>query len=527
MAKGNRKQSGDGNNADGVSRDELDWESIDWAYHENVVRRLQERIVKATEEGNRDKMHDLRRLLTRSRSAKLLAVKRVTENDGAKTPGVDKIVWTHRRSKEMAVTQLDPRGYRPLPLRRVYIPKSNRSMRPLSIPTMLDRAMQALYLLALDPIAETIADPNSYGFRKGRSCADAIEQCFNLLRRGQERWIFEGDIKGCFDHISHEWLLEHIPMERSILRKWLHCGFLDKNVFAATTEGTPQGGIISPVLANLTLDGLERRLREIFPRLGPGSTNAKKASVNFVRYADDFVITASSKELLETRVRPLVVEFLRERGLELSEEKTKITRLKDGFDFLGQNVRSFGNKTIIRPSKKSIASFLTKIKQVIKAYQQASAVDLVRKLNPMIKGWANYHRHACSKKTFSYVDNQIFRWLTSWSQRRHRNKGRCWIVDKYFAVHGTRRWCFFGDDKDQKGGTERVWLRHAARTPIIRHDKVHSSAHPYKLAWQEYWRCRQRRRHSCHAGEESDAAYQLASGFLGASPRPIWGVTEA
>lgn len=229
-------------NADGVSREQIDWDTIDWEYHEKVVRRLQERIVKATEEGNWDRVHDLSRLLTRSRSGKLLAIKRVTDNDGSKTPGVDKVTWEHSRSKEMAVALLDQRGYSPQPLRRTYIPKSNGKMRPLGIPTMLDRAMQALYLLALDPIAETVADPNSYGFRLGRSCADAIEQCFILLSGGRDRCILEGDIKGCFDHISQEWMEEYIPMERLILRKFLKCGYLERNVFTETQEGTPQGG---------------------------------------------------------------------------------------------------------------------------------------------------------------------------------------------------------------------------------------------------------------------------------------------
>lgn len=512
-------------NTDGVSREHLDWDSIDWDYHEKVVRRLQERIVKATREGNRDKVHDLQRLLTRSRSAKLLAIKRVTENKGSKTPGVDKVTWQHRRSKEMAVALLDPRGYKPQPLRRIYIPKSNGKMRPLGIPTMRDRAMQALYLLALDPIAETLADPNSYGFRKGRGVHDAIEQCHNALRGGRDRWILEGDIKACFDHIGHEWLLEHVPMNGSILRKWLECGYMEKDVFTETTEGTPQGGIVSPVLANFALDGLEPLLGKLFPLRGTGSAKGRKEAVRLIRYADDFVITASSKELLETRIRPLVAEFLAERGLALSQEKTKITRLRDGFDFLGQNVRAFDNKTLVRPSKKNIAAFLGKIRKWLDDNKQATAANAVRWLNPIIRGWANHHRHACSKRAFTYVDYHIHRSLMRWGRRRHlsEHKSRHWVVNKYFDTHEGRKWRFFGDDTDRNGQYKRTWLILASATPIVRHEKVRSAAHPYAPEWREYWRKRAEAAKTAKRLGIKPQTYDLTVRL----PRPARGVTEA
>jgi RNA-directed DNA polymerase len=478
--------------ADAVSHSGLDWQAIDWPKAESEVRRLQERIVKAVKERRWGKVKALQRLLTRSHSGKLLAVRRVTQNSGSKTPGVDRVTWRHLRSKEEAVMSLTARGYRPKPLRRIYIPKSNGKMRPLGIPTMRDRAMQALYLLALEPIAETLADPNSYGFRKGRSCADAIEQCYTVLRGAKDRWILEGDIKSCFDEISHEWLMAYIPMERAILRKWLKCGYMDEDAFHATSHGTPQGGIISPVLANMTLDGLETRLRNEFPTEGPGYREGRKARVHMVRYADDFVVTASNRELLETRVRPIVQEFLHNRGLELSWEKTSIVHITDGFDFLGQNVRAYGRKTLIMPDKRRVKAFLDSIRELVKRNAQTPTDRLIAILNPRIRGWANYHRHVCSKDTFCHVDTAIFRCIWQWARRRHRypHKSRRWIADRYFGTVGNRSWRFFGDERTKGGKTVRHWLCLAARTPIVRHIKVKAAANPYDPAWNRYFQTR-------------------------------------
>ena len=285
------------------------WEALNWQAIEGEVRRLQARIVKAVQQGRWNKAKALQHLLTRSASGKFLAARRVTENDGRRTPGVDKELWDTPQRKLAGALSLTARGYHPQPLRRIYIPKANGKLRPLGIPTMRDRAMQALYLLALDPIAETMADRASYGFRRARSCADAIERCFSSFSRANPAWILEGDIKGCFDNISHQWLLDHVPMDKSILSKWLKSGYLEKQVFYDTISGTPQGGIISPVLANLALDGLEHRLREAFPCLGKGSERGRAAQVHLIRYADDFIITGNSRELLETRVRPIVECF--------------------------------------------------------------------------------------------------------------------------------------------------------------------------------------------------------------------------
>ena len=289
-----------------------DWHSIDWKKVWRTVRRLQARIVKAVTEGRWNKVKALVYLLTHSFSGRALAILRVVDNSGAKTPGVDGILWNTPEAKSAAFGTLRRHGYRPQPLRRVYIPKSNGKMRGLGIPTMTDRAMQALYLLGLDPIAESQADGHSYGFRRERRCADALAQthCLFSNRHGPE-WILEGDIKACFDRISHDWLLTHVPMDRQLLRQWLKAGFLEKQTWFATTEGTPQGGTISPVLANWTLDGLQRLLAEHFTSTPKGQGKSK---VHLVRYADDFLITGTSKELLRDQVQPLVAHFLKNEG---------------------------------------------------------------------------------------------------------------------------------------------------------------------------------------------------------------------
>jgi len=477
-----------GRTAGAVSHADLRWHAIDWqAAYENV-RRLQARIVKAVQAGRWNKVKALQYLLTHSFSGKALAVRRVTENDGKKTSGVDGVVWNTPQKKAKAVQALCSRGYKPKPLRRVYIPKSNGKKRPLGIPTMKDRAMQALYLLALDPIAETTADGNSYGFRKERCCADAMEQCHLLLcHKGSAHWVLEGDIAACFDRISHEWLLAHVPMDKTILRKWLKVGFMQQTVLFPTEKGAPQGGIISPVLANLALDGLESRLREVFPKPKAASQPDR---VYFARYADDFVVTGNSKELLETQVKPAVAAFLAERGLQLSEEKTKTTPIEDGFDFLGQTIRKYNGKLLLTPSKKNVQVFLDKVRTKLKANKQATAGSLVLQLNPLIRGWANYHRHASSKATFKAIDHAIFCALWRWTKRRHSTKSRQWIYDKYFQTVGERKWVFFGEVKDREGKPQTVRLFHAFQTPIRRHIKVKDAANPYDPAWEVYFEAR-------------------------------------
>ena len=450
-----------------------------------MVRRLQARIVKATQEKRWGKVKALQRLLTHSFSGKAVAVRRVTENQGKKTPGVDKVIWETPEKKARAIRDLKQRGYQPQPLRRVYIPKSTGAQRPLSLPTMKDRAMQALYLLAIQPVAETLADPHSYGFRPERCTADAIVYCHTLFsQKRAAQWALEGDIKSCFDKISHEWLLAHIPMEKDMLRKWLKAGYMEKHVLHPTDEGTPQGGLLSPVIANMALDGLSQRLLERFPR----STQGNSPKVNLARYADDFIVTGASKELLEHEVKPFIEAFLKERGLHLSQEKTVITHIQDGFDFLGQRVRRYNNGSVLTtPSKKNVKAFLKKVRGMIEKYKDSSAGQVIVKLNPVIRGWANYHRFGASSTTFNAMDHAIFQKLWWWARRRHPRKSATWVKQKYFTTQGTRNWVFTGEVKEEHGSTKHVHLRKATDVKIQRHPLIQGNANPFDPAWELYF----------------------------------------
>jgi RNA-directed DNA polymerase len=372
-----------------------------------AVNKLQARIVKAQKEGRYGRVKALQWTLTHSFYAKALAVKRVTSNNGSKTAGVDHVLWATSNAKFQAINCLKRRGYKPQPLRRVNIKKSNGKLRPLGIPTMRDRAMQALYLLALDPVAETTADSNSYGFRKGRCTEDAKCACFIDLGKGKSlQWILEGDIKGCFDHISHEWLLNNIPMDKVVLRKWFKCGFVFNKQLFPTEEGTPQGGIISPTLANMTLDRMQAMLAAKFQRKQINKV-IYVPKINFVRYADDFIITGENEELLK-KVKVSVQEFLQERGLTLSEEKTKITHIDEGFDFLGYNVRKYEGALLIKPSNKSLKKFMEKIRGIIDSNKGSKHESLIRLMNPVITGWVNYYRYSVASDTFRKADYLIF-----------------------------------------------------------------------------------------------------------------------
>jgi RNA-directed DNA polymerase len=457
-----------------------DWDAIEWRKVFREVRRLQMRIAKAVREKRYGRAKALQRLLTHSFAAKLWAVRRVVRNRGSRTPGVDGVVWRTPRQKMQAVRSLRRRGYRAQPLRRTYIAKKNGKRRPLSIPTKRDRAMQALHLLALNPIAETQADPNSYGFRLERSTADALGQCFIALAKSYSaQWIFEGDIASCFDRISHPWLAANIPMDGAILRQWLAAGYMEEGVVHPTEGGTPQGGIASPVLANLTLDGLERVAREAVP---------SRSKVNVIRYADDFIITASSRELLETRIIPAVTAFLAERGLELSKEKSRITHIADGFDFLGATLRKYRGKLLMTPSRASVLSFTRRLRDVIKGHRGRTAADLIKVLNRKLRGWTLYFRHLVSSRIFRKVDHCVVKALGHWMRHRHPTKSWRWRRAQHYRHDPTRGgWVFTATSRSKSGQVFRHDLFRASRVPIRRHVKVRAAATVFDPEYREYF----------------------------------------
>ena len=454
---------------------EKQWKSIDWKKAEFEVNRLQVRIAKAVQEKKHNTVKRLQYLLTHSFYAKALAVRKVTTNKGKNTSGVDKELWTTPASKMRAVLSLTDKNYKAKPLRRVFIEKKGKkAKRPLGIPCMYDRAMQALYALALEPVAETTADTRSFGFRKSRSCHDACEYIFAALaRKDSAQWVLEGDIKGCFDHISHEWLIENIPMDKSVLKQFLKAGFVFDRELFSTDEGTPQGGVISPILANMALDGMQKALYDRFHtnRLGKEDIRFKNAhKVNLVRYADDFIVTAATKEIAE-EAKSIIRSFLKERGLELSEEKTVITHIDNGFDMLGWTFRKFKGKLIVKPSKKSIKSFVENLSHTIltrgKAWKQEV---LIEKLNQQIRGWTNYHQSVCASEAFAHIDYILYELLWSWAKRRHPHKGRWWVSTRYWHRIGNRNWVFSTEDKE---------LLRVDHIPIVRHIKIRLDVNPY------------------------------------------------
>ncbi|MCW8160048.1 group II intron reverse transcriptase/maturase [Stutzerimonas stutzeri] len=457
------------------------WHDIDWCRVQRNVRGMQVRIAKACREGKWRRVKALQRMLTRSKSARYLAVRRVTENQGKRTAGVDRVLWDTPDAKWKAAQGLKRHGYQPRPLRRVFIPKSNGKERPLGIPTMTDRAMQALYLLALAPIAETNGDPNSYGFRIERSTADAMSQLFVCLsKKASAQWVLEADIQGCFDHINHDWLIANVPTDKAILRKWLKAGVIHKGQLRATDAGTPQGGIISPTLANVVLDGLESQLKQHL-----SVTRAKKLKVNVVRYADDFVITGTSPEVLENEVKPWVEQFLAIRGLQLSPEKTQIVHIDQGFDFLGWSFRKYQGKLLIKPSKKNVKAFYSKVKEVIESSKTARQEDLIRVLNPMLRGWALYHQPVVAKQAYSRMDSRVFLKLWRWAKRRHPNKSLEWVQKRYFRTTGDRNWVFATMATEESGAKREIALYPLAGTPIERHKKVSGEYNPFDPSMEE------------------------------------------
>lgn len=441
------------------------YNKINWKKAEKHIHKIQLRITKAVKDLKHNLAKRLQHLLANSFYAKAVAVRKVSsQNKGKNTPGIDGITWTNNYDKAKAIDTLNNTKYKAKPLKRIYIDKPGKSTkRKLSIPTMYDRAMQALYQMTLEPIAEMTADKTSFGFRTYRSTHDAMEYTFKVLsQKTSAQWILEGDIKSCFDDINHDWIIKNIPMNKKILTKFIKTGYLEKKTLYPTETGVGQGSPIAPTIANMTLDGIEDEIAKSYWSNKKGTINKKKQNnqrINYIRYCDDFVITANSKEILE-EIQNKIEFFLLERGLILSREKTKITHIKEGFDFLGWNFRKYdNNKLIIKPSKSSINQITNKISTIIKINKTTTQKELITKLNKTIRGWCNYHQPVCAKRTFARLNNTIYNMLWKWAKRRHSNKSKKWITSKYWKKKGNRNWNFESEGKT---------LYNPSDTPIVR-----------------------------------------------------------
>ena len=458
-------------NATSHKSDATQWKEIDFEKAKRTVKKLQERIVQATKKGKWRKVKNLQRLLVHSRSAKIIAIQRVSSSKGSKTPGVDGVLWKSNADKIRALKGLVHRKYKAQALRRVYIAKRGGGRRMLGIPTMKDRAMQALYLQSLDPISETTADGFSYGFRRMRSCWDAREHIHQIFaKKRSAQWVLDADIEKCFDQLSHTWLLNHIPLPKRILKQWLKCGVMEGAERHSTRNGTPQGGVISPVLANMALDGLIEELDQKYVyKRKDGSRHTNRYKINAVRYADDFIISGHSKEFLEETILPSVKQFLASRGLKLSAKKTRIVHISEGFNFLGYTIRKFKDKLIIKPSKESIKGFKTKAKKIFQLCRGLKCKVLVDRLNALINGWGRYFRTAVSKRVFSSLDSWLFCKVLYWGRRRQNKWGLRRIYDEYIQRIDFRlRAC--------PGG---YVIYSLANIPIRRHPKTPIYLNPY------------------------------------------------
>lgn len=483
-----------------------DWNRIDWKQANKRVKNLRQRIYRATRNGQWNKVRSLKKLMLRSYSNLLLSVRRVTqENRGKRTAGLDGQRVLSPEERVALVNKMQTYTlWQVKPAKRIYIPKANSTkQRPLGIPCIKDRVAQAIVKNALEPSWEARFEANSYGFRPGRSCHDAIQQCYNRLKKGIEGWILDADIRGAFDNISHEFILQALGNSpgRELIKQWLKAGYVEAEVFYETNSGTPQGGIVSPLLANIALDGLDELLATydkekeyIYLRPDGRQTVSRKRlkRYGFIRYADDMLVTAETKEDIEAIV-PIIEAWLKQRGLELNQEKTRITHIEDGVDFLGFHIRQFKGHCYTLPQKEKVHAFLARIRAWLKANASVKPEAVIHTLNPLLHGWGNYYKHGVSKQTFHYVDHQIWQILWRWSCRRHPHKAKRWIANKYFMPPNGPRWTFNTPVETRQGDKKTITLFKLMNIPIERHIKVRGTTSPDDPQLQAYWTRRQTR----------------------------------
>ncbi|WP_333319564.1 group II intron reverse transcriptase/maturase [Microcoleus sp. D3_18a_C4] len=476
----------------------VEWKDLNWRKLERVTFKLQKRIYQASKRGDVKAVRKLQKTLIRSWSAKCIAVRRVTQdNKGKNTAGVDGVKSLTQKQRINLVGKLKLTG-KAKPTRRVNIPKPGTTeTRPLGIPTINDRALQALVKLALEPEWEAKFEPNSYGFRPGRSCHDAIEAIFDSISK-KAKYVLDADIAKCFDRIDHKALLSKIhtyPTLNRQLKTWLKAGYCVGHELFPTNDGTPQGGVISPLLANIALHGMEERIKQYAETL-KGCKRDNRYALSLIRYADDFVIIHEDLSVVK-KCQEIIADWLSDMGLELKPSKTKLTHTLNeiegnvGFEFLGFHIQQhkvgnyrsaktskgnpLGFKTLITPSKTKVKLHLTKITEVIDTHKTAPQAALISKLNPIIRGWSNYYSTVVSKEIFSKVDNLTWGKIRAWA--RSRGKGNI-NKEKYWRTVSDRNWCF-----STENGVE--LLTHAS-TPIVRHTKVKGEASPFDGNWI-YW----------------------------------------